>query len=101
MPWKVALRRVRARAPSRRSGDGRPRGVVECARTMNQQLLDPIPIPVIVVALALVMLLAYEIGFRIGRWWQDRTPDESEGPGGVLVGSLLGLLAFMLAITMG
>jgi Protein of unknown function (DUF4239) len=67
---------------------------------MNQQLLDPIPIPVLVIALAVVMLLAYEIGFRIGRWWQDRTPDESEGPGGVLVGSLLGLLAFMLAITM-
>jgi hypothetical protein len=68
---------------------------------MNQQLLDPIPIPVILVAIAVVMLLAYEIGFRIGRWWQDKTPDESEGPGGVLVGSLLGLMAFLLAITMG
>jgi Protein of unknown function (DUF4239) len=68
---------------------------------MNQQLLDPIPLIVILALFALVMLLAYEIGFRIGRWWQDRTPDENEGPTGVLVGSLLGLLAFMLAITMG
>ena len=45
--------------------------------------------------------MIYEIGFRIGRWWQDRMPGEQEGPAGVLIGALLGLMAFMLAVVMG
>ena len=75
--------------------------VVECARSMNEQLLDRVPLIVILGLFALILLIAYEVGFRVGRWWQDRTPDENEGPTGVLVGALLGLMAFMLAITMG
>lgn len=50
---------------------------------------------------ALLALLLYEVGFRVGRWWQDRTPEEREGPTGMLVGSLIALMAFLLAITMG
>ena len=46
-------------------------------------------------------MLFYEAGFRLGRWWQDRTPGEQEGPTGMLVGSILALLAFLLAVTMG
>ncbi len=68
---------------------------------MPQQALDGLPIAAIFVLFAVVSLALYEIGFRIGRWWQDRTPGEQEGPTGVLVGSILGLLAFLLAITMG
>lgn len=68
---------------------------------MNHQSLDTAPILVIFLAFALVMLVAYEVGFRVGRWWQDRTPGEQEGPTGVLVGSLLALMAFLLGITMG
>ena len=68
---------------------------------MNRQSLDAAPILVIFLAFALVMLVAYEVGFRVGRWWQDRTPGEQEGPTGVLVGSLLALMAFLLGITMG
>ena len=52
-------------------------------------------------AFALLALLLYELGFRFGRWWQDRTPEEKEGPTGMLVGSILALMAFLLAITMG
>jgi hypothetical protein len=48
-----------------------------------------------------VTLACYEIGFRLGRWWQDREPGEQEGPTDMLVGSLLALMAFVLAITMG
>src|SRR6188472_1316631 len=62
---------------------------------------ESVPILVIGVALVLFCLGSYEIGFRIGRWWQHRTPGEQEGPTGVLVGSLLALLAFMLAIATG
>ena len=65
------------------------------------QLLDTLPVPLIFVAFAIVTMVCYEVGFRIGRWWQVRTPGEQEGPTGVLVGSILALLAFLLAVTMG
>lgn len=54
-----------------------------------------------VILFAACSLVAYEVGFRIGRWWQDREPGEQEGPTGVIVGGLLGLMAFLLAVTMG
>ena len=68
---------------------------------MFQELLDSLPIWGVLALFALLALLLYEVGFRIGRWWQDRTPEESEGPTGMLVGSILALMAFLLAITMG
>jgi hypothetical protein len=68
---------------------------------MGTQLLDPLPIWVVIGAFAAISLVFYEGGFRIGRWWQDRMPGEQEGPAGVLIGALLGLMAFMLAVTMG
>ena len=66
-----------------------------------KQLLDPLPSVGVFLVFALVALVAYEVGFRAGRWWQERTPDEKEGPTGMLVGSLLALMAFLLAVTMG
>jgi hypothetical protein len=68
---------------------------------MTAQILDPIPIWLVFVLFAIVTLACYEIGFRLGRWWQDRIPGEQEGPSDVLVGSLLALMAFLLAVTMG
>ena len=68
---------------------------------LNAQILDQLPIPLVFVAFAVVAMLFYEAGFRLGRWWQDRTPGEQEGPTGMLVGSILALLAFLLAVTMG
>jgi hypothetical protein len=65
------------------------------------QLLDTLPVPLIFVAFAIVTMVCYEVGFRLGRWWQVRTPGEQEGPTGMLVGSILALLAFLLAVTMG
>jgi hypothetical protein len=67
----------------------------------DSQLLDPLPIAFVFAAFAVISLLFYEGGFRLGRWWQDRTPGEQEGPTGMLVGSILALLAFLLAVTMG
>ena len=66
-----------------------------------QGSLDSLPIGGVFVAFAVVALILYELGFRFGRWWQKRTPEEQEGPTGMLVGSLLALMAFLLAITMG
>lgn len=68
---------------------------------MASQLLDTLPVPLVFVAFAIVTMICYEVGFRLGRWWQVRTPGEQEGPTGMLVGSILALLAFLLAVTMG
>ena len=65
------------------------------------QLLDPIPIVGVFLLIAAILLAVFEVGFRIGRWWQEKTPDEKEGPTNMLVGSLLALMAFLLAVTMG
>jgi hypothetical protein len=68
---------------------------------LASQYLDALPIPAVFVVFAIVSLLCYEGGFRLGLWWQNREPGEQEGPTGVLVGSILALLAFLLAVTMG
>jgi hypothetical protein len=67
---------------------------------MGQQFLDQFPLSGLFVVVALITLACYEGGFRLGRWWQDRTPGEQEATG-VLVGSILALMAFLLAVTMG
>jgi hypothetical protein len=66
-----------------------------------QQIVDSMPILGVFTAFVIIALLATEAGYRIGRWWQGRTPDEKEGPTAMIVGSLLALMAFLLAITMG
>lgn len=68
---------------------------------MFQDLIDTLPIAGVFLAFAILALLLYELGFRLGRWLQARTPEEKEGPTGMLVGSILALMAFLLAITMG
>ena len=68
---------------------------------MTTQLLDQIPILWFPLVFAIVTFAVYEIGFRVGVWWQERMPGDQEAPTGVLVGSLLGLMAFLLAVTMG
>jgi hypothetical protein len=68
---------------------------------LTTQLLDALPIWAVFVVFAIVAMAFYEGGFILGRWWQDREPGEQEGPTGVIVGSILALLAFLLAVTMG
>jgi hypothetical protein len=63
--------------------------------------LEDAPVLLIFAVFAVVSFVAYEIGFQVGHWYQARTPGVQEGPTGVLVGSILALLAFLLAITMG
>lgn len=66
-----------------------------------QYFVDSIPIIGIFAAFAIIALAVSEVGYRIGAWWQERTPDEKEGPTAMIVGSLLALMAFLLAISMG
>ena len=67
----------------------------------SQQPLDQIPFLLFVVLLFAFCLGAYEIGFRIGKRRQEGGETESEGPTGMIVGSILALMAFLLAIAMG
>jgi hypothetical protein len=66
-----------------------------------QQLLDSLPVVGVFVAFTIVALIASECGYRLGHWWQSRTSDEKEGPTNIIVGSLLALMGFLLAITTG
>jgi len=66
-----------------------------------QQMIDSLSIVGFFVAFVIVALITAEVGYRLGRWWQERTSDEKEGPTAMIVGSLLALMAFLLAITMG
>jgi len=68
---------------------------------MSQQPLDEIPLAVVVPALLLLSLALYEIGYRIGLWRERRAAGEVSGPTGMIVGSILALMAFLLAIAMG
>jgi len=65
-------------------------------------LLDNFPIWAVYVGLVVIVLIAAEAGFRIGIWLQDRSdkPGESKMTGAV-VGGMLGLMAFMMAFTIG
>ena len=68
---------------------------------MTHQPLDDIPVFLFVALFVLANLVAYEVGFRVGLWSKQRDPDGDEGPTGMIVGSILALMAFLLAITMG
>ncbi|NLC70584.1 MAG: hypothetical protein GX751_04400 [Desulfuromonadaceae bacterium] len=66
-----------------------------------QQLIDSLPIVGFFGAFTFVALITAEFCYRLGRWWQKRSPEEKEGPTSMIVGSLMALMAFLLAITMG
>jgi hypothetical protein len=68
---------------------------------MSQQPLDHIPLLVVVISCVGITLVFYEVGYRIGRWREERATGEIEGPTGVIVGSILALMAFLLAIATG
>jgi hypothetical protein len=68
---------------------------------MSQQPLDQIPFFIVLPVFVAVTLAFYEIGYRIGRWREQRATGELEGPTGMIVGSILALMAFLLAIAMG
>jgi len=70
--------------------------------TYPEQLLDPIPIAGVFLLIVVVLIGLFEGGYQVGRWWKARTPDErDDGPTSTLVGSLIALMAFLLAIAMG
>jgi hypothetical protein len=63
-------------------------------------LLDPIPLWLVFALFIVLSMACYEVGYRIGQRRRSDAGTEDEGPGGMIVGSILALVAFMLAITM-
>lgn len=71
---------------------------------MSHQPLDSVPILLLVALFVAINLVVYELGYQIGSWVRRRSTDDTkpdEGPTGIIVGAILGLMAFLLAITMG
>jgi hypothetical protein len=66
---------------------------------MNRELLDTIPLWGLFLIACVFVLLALEGGYRLGKWRHIHASEENAAPVGVIVGSILGLLAFMLAFT--
>jgi hypothetical protein len=69
--------------------------------TIPDRFFDAFPVVLVYLLLVGIGLGAFELGYRLGRWYQRRTPDEKEGTTGLLVSSLLALLAFLLAFSIG
>ena len=62
---------------------------------------DFIPEWIIAIATFSIIMLAVEIGYRVAKWRTRKTEDEKKAQVGTMVGSTLGLLAFILAFTFG
>jgi hypothetical protein len=68
---------------------------------MDTELLDQIPIWCFFLLAITIPMVAVEIGYRCRHWRDRRRSNEPEAPIATMVGSILGLLAFMLAFTFG
>lgn len=64
--------------------------------------LDNLPIWTVYIVTVAVVLVAAEVGFRIGIWRQRRDPASEGAPmTGTVVGGMLGLMAFLMAFSIG
>jgi hypothetical protein len=68
---------------------------------LTETLLDRSPVWLIYAGTVLLLLAGNEIGFRFGVWRRTRMPEGEKAPATAIMGSTLGLLAFMLAFTFG
>src|SRR5262245_16609195 len=66
---------------------------------LPHESFDNVPIWAILVGFLVAAFVAFEGGYRLGLWWHGRRPDKPEGASGLVVGSLVGLLGFLLAVT--
>lgn len=68
---------------------------------LTERLLDGAPAWLLYAGTALLLFAASEIGFRIAAWHATHRPQGDRAPTTAIMGSALGLLAFMLAFTFG
>ena len=63
--------------------------------------MDNIPIEFLFAATTIVVMIAIEVGYRLGHSAHRRSEDEKESPVSAIAGTTLALLAFILAFTFG
>jgi hypothetical protein len=68
---------------------------------MAETVLDHSPVWLLYAGTVLLLLAGNEIGFRLGLWRRSHMPEGEKTPASAIMGSTLGLLAFMLAFTFG
>ena len=68
---------------------------------MPETFLDTSPVWLLYAGTVLLLLAGNETGFRLGRWRRGHMPEGEKTPATAIMGSTLGLLAFMLAFTFG
>lgn len=61
--------------------------------------IDQVPLWILFAAMVLFILLSIEAGYFLGRQVHRRTEEEKESPASAIAGTILGLVAFMLAFT--
>jgi len=66
---------------------------------MHHEPLDLIPLWLFLPLAIVIGMLAVEAGYRCGRWRHSHVSEEKDAPVAAMVGSILGLLAFMLAFS--
>lgn len=68
---------------------------------LTDTILDRTPVWLIYAGTVLLLFAGNELGFRLGRWRRATMPEAEKAPATAIMGSTLGLLAFMLAFTFG
>ncbi len=63
--------------------------------------MDMMPVGVLFAVTTIIVMVAIEVGYRLGHVVHRRSDDEKESPVSAISGSILGLLAFILAFTFG
>lgn len=63
--------------------------------------LDALPLWAVFLSTMALISMSMELGFRCGRWRHKRVALEQGAPVGGVVGAILGLLGFILAMTVG
>jgi len=67
----------------------------------NTSIFDAIPLWILFTLTTLLLVAGNHAGFRIGLWQRSRRAEEDRAPTSAIMGSTLGLLAFVLAFTFG
>jgi len=65
----------------------------------STRVLDALPLWALFLLTVAVVVVAVELGYRLGKYRRSTAEDEKEAPVGAIVAATLGLLAFMLAFT--
>lgn len=68
---------------------------------MSISYIDYLPLWALFITTVLLSLVFIELGFRLGKFRNERSGKEQAAPVGAMVGATLGLLAFTMAFTFG